>query len=134
MMAFLFLIVFTLSTLILPVVAASDIDSDGIIDSLDLCPNLPEDFVGEIDGCPSSTVSWVDSDNDGIIDSLDLCPTQSETFNNFQDDDGCPDFISSDRIFDQDGDGILDLQDKCPLDAETFNGFQDDDGCPDTLV
>jgi hypothetical protein len=93
-LVFLFLLTSTLSILISSVIAASDIDFDGIIVTLDNCHNLPEDFVGEIDGCPSSTVSWVDSDYDGILDSVDFCPTQSETYNNFQDYDGCPDYIS----------------------------------------
>lgn len=32
-----------------------------------------------------------DSDNDGIPDSSDSCPTQPETFNGYNDSDGCPD-------------------------------------------
>ena len=32
-----------------------------------------------------------DSDGDGIADSNDACPTQPETFNGYQDTDGCPD-------------------------------------------
>ena len=87
-MTFLFLLVSTLSIPISPVVAASDLDNDGILDDLDSCPNLPEDYVGEVDGCPSSTVNWSDLDNDGILDDLDSCPLDAETYNNFQDDDG----------------------------------------------
>lgn len=34
-----------------------------------------------------------DSDGDGIPDVLDQCPTQPETYNGFQDADGCPDTI-----------------------------------------
>jgi len=33
----------------------------------------------------------LDTDKDGISDDDDSCPTQSETYNNYQDDDGCPD-------------------------------------------
>jgi hypothetical protein len=33
----------------------------------------------------------VDSDGDGIADIYDACPGLPETYNNFQDDDGCPD-------------------------------------------
>ncbi len=43
-------------------------------------------------------ISTTDTDNDGIIDSLDSCPTRPETFNNYQDLDGCPDTISTSRI------------------------------------
>lgn len=32
-----------------------------------------------------------DSDGDGIFDEKDSCPYQKETFNNYQDNDGCPD-------------------------------------------
>jgi len=32
-----------------------------------------------------------DTDQDGIPDDEDQCPTEPETFNNYQDDDGCPD-------------------------------------------
>jgi len=34
-----------------------------------------------------------DSDNDGLSDELDKCPKQTETFNGFEDTDGCPDVI-----------------------------------------
>jgi outer membrane protein OmpA-like peptidoglycan-associated protein len=33
----------------------------------------------------------VDADHDGIPDESDKCPTEPETYNGFQDDDGCPD-------------------------------------------
>ena len=33
----------------------------------------------------------IDSDGDGYSDSSDSCPTQKETFNGYQDSDGCPD-------------------------------------------
>lgn len=31
----------------------------------------------------------LDSDGDGVLDEFDLCPNEQETFNNFQDNDGC---------------------------------------------
>jgi len=34
-----------------------------------------------------------DTDGDGIIDGEDDCPNEKETFNNYRDDDGCPDVI-----------------------------------------
>jgi outer membrane protein OmpA-like peptidoglycan-associated protein len=39
-------------------------------------------FVGEAGG---------DSDHDGIPDAADRCPGEPETYNGFEDDDGCPD-------------------------------------------
>jgi len=68
----------------------------------------------------------VDTDRDGIPDALDRCPTEPETFNGFEDEDGCPDP-------DNDKDGIPDEKDKCPNEAETKNGYQDEDGCPDEV-
>lgn len=61
-----------------------DRDGDTIPDYLDLCP----DEGGKVDpkGCPIK-----DTDGDTIPDHLDLCPTQPETFNGFEDEDGCPD-------------------------------------------
>lgn len=35
--------------------------------------------------------STYDTDEDGTSDEYDDCPTQSETYNNYQDNDGCPD-------------------------------------------
>ncbi|PCH79143.1 MAG: thrombospondin, partial [Rhodospirillaceae bacterium] len=72
---------------------------------------------------------WHDADSDGIQDHLDNCPTLRETYNKFQDDDGCPDFIADNKLTaDTDGDGIVDYLDLCPTQPETFNGFLDGDG------
>ncbi len=98
-----------------------DRDGDGIPDSLDKCPNEPEDkdMFQDDDGCPD-----LDNDLDGIPDDKDKCPLDPEDKDGFQDDDGCPDL-------DNDGDGIPDAKDKCPNEAEDKDGFQDLDGCPD---
>ncbi|KIG14284.1 putative internalin [Enhygromyxa salina] len=66
-----------------------------------------------------------DRDGDGFIDSQDTCPDEAETFNEYQDEDGCPE---SDR----DGDGLWDEQDSCPDEAETVNDYKDEDGCPES--
>lgn len=65
-----------------------------------------------------------DSDGDGIQDSEDGCPDAAEDFDEYEDDDGCPDL-------DNDGDGVEDRDDKCPADREDKDGFEDGDGCPD---
>jgi OmpA-OmpF porin, OOP family len=65
-----------------------------------------------------------DRDGDGYKDDVDQCPDDPEDFDDFEDEDGCPDP-------DNDKDGILDVDDKCPNEPETKNGYQDEDGCPD---
>ena len=99
-----------------------------------------------------------DRDHDGYPDNVDSCPDHPETFNDYQDEDGCPDggdadgdgivdAIDScvldpedkDNYLDEDGcpepdndlDGLADAVDKCPLEAEDPDGYEDQDGCPD---
>lgn len=85
-------------------VTPSDGDNDGIPDSLDHCPTIPENFNGffDDDGCPDEDPA-VDSDSDGIPDSQDACPFEPETINGVEDGDGCPDSASAS---DADGDGF----------------------------
>jgi outer membrane protein OmpA-like peptidoglycan-associated protein len=66
-----------------------------------------------------------DRDGDGYRDPVDKCPDDPETWNGFQDEDGCPDDP------DTDGDGITDSKDMCVLDPEDKDGYLDDDGCPE---
>jgi len=65
-----------------------------------------------------------DKDGDGLVDSRDQCPDEAEDFDDWDDDDGCPDP-------DNDGDGIPDTADACPLNAENLGVGDDTDGCPD---
>jgi OOP family OmpA-OmpF porin len=83
-----------------------DRDGDGIVDSLDACPDVPG--LRQFEGCP-------DTDGDGIPDNIDKCPTVPG-FARYQ---GCP-------IPDTDGDGINDEEDKCP----TVPGYARYQGCP----
>ena len=101
-----------------------------------------------------------DNDGDGILDHVDQCPKVPETFNYYQDEDGCPEKdTDGDKIFDDqdqcstvaedyddfqdedgcpeydnDKDGLVDTQDQCPNEPEDYDAFQDDDGCPEDLV
>lgn len=100
-----------------------DADSDGIIDSLDQCPNTPMGFPVDSLGCP------VDEDKDGVTDSLDKClgtPAGIEVGV-----DGCP--------LDFDKDGVPNYKDMCPNTAEGVGVDttgcamdEDKDGVPDT--
>ena len=71
-----------------------------------------------------------DRDGDGIPDRDDQCPDDPEDYDQFQDQDGCPEP-------DNDLDGILDPADKCPNQrGPVENGGcpildADGDGCPD---
>lgn len=98
-----------------------DFDGDGIIDTEDDCPRVPEDKDGfeDQDGCPED-----DNDADGINDKIDDCPNDPEDRDGHDDTDGCPDP-------DNDADGITDRLDQCPDEPEDKDGFADDDGCPD---
>lgn len=64
---------------------APDRDGDTVPDYADLCP----DEGGRVDrnGCPIR----LDTDGDGIYDDVDKCVEEPETFNGFEDEDGCPD-------------------------------------------
>lgn len=82
-----------------------DSDGDGIIDELDLCPQVPGPE--ELQGCP-------DKDGDGIADYLDKCPETP----GLPDMNGCPD---------TDGDGVSDNDDECP----NLVGTRSNKGCPE---
>jgi hypothetical protein len=83
----------------------TDSDGDGVIDSVDQCPNT----YGEgDDGCP------IDSDGDGVPDDEDACPNTAGDGS-----DGCP--VEQDS----DDDGVIDSNDACPDTAGDGS-----DGCP----
>jgi outer membrane protein OmpA-like peptidoglycan-associated protein len=85
-----------------------DIDKDGVVDSLDKCPN--EKGIAKYFGCPIP-----DTDKDSVTDDIDKCPNEpgSKKYN------GCP-------IPDTDKDGVNDEVDKCP----TISGLTRYGGCP----
>ena len=65
-----------------------------------------------------------DTDEDGIYDDVDQCINEKEIKNDYQDDDGCPEF-------DADQDLVYDDVDQCPDKPEDRDDFEDEDGCPD---
>jgi len=73
---------------------------------------------------PAGAAGPGDADNDGILDDVDACPTEPEDFDDWQDEDGCPDL-------DNDADGIPDSTDECDNEPEDMDGDEDEDGCPD---
>jgi outer membrane protein OmpA-like peptidoglycan-associated protein len=91
---------------VIPIPVVTDRDHDGILDSLDKCPDSAG--LATLNGCP-------DNDGDGIANADDKCPDVAglSKYN------GCP-------IPDTDGDGINDEEDKCP----TVAGVARYQGCP----
>ncbi len=65
-----------------------------------------------------------DIDGDGYPNKEDGCPNDAEDFDDFEDEDGCPEA-------DNDKDTIVDDDDQCDSEKEDFDGFEDDDGCPE---
>ena len=125
-----------------------DIDSDGVLDGCDNCPDTPNsdqvdtdgDGVGDAcddssdgdgdgepdfsDNCPDTPNSGQeDFDNDGVGDSCDICQTEG--------DQGCGvDIIGCPLpLYDTDNDGIWDCVDICPSVGDQGCGV-DINGCP----
>jgi large repetitive protein len=99
----------------------SDLDSDGVPDVSDQCPEVREDHDGfeDSDGCIDP-----DNDGDGIEDQDDGAPFAPEDKDGFEDEDGIPDP-------DNDLDGVPDERDSAPLLPEDWDGEEDDDGVPE---
>ena len=104
----------------------------------------PEKIDSGKDRLPTPDLGWVgsgsqlkrnpvDFDNDGYYDAIDSCPNNPETWNKYNDHDGCPDIAPEQSRYkhDADLDGIIDEYDMCPLEAEDYDGDKDFDGCPD---
>lgn len=104
-----------------------DDDQDGVLNSVDGAPLIPEDKDGvdDKDGIPDpdpppapkpkkgekvkeDTIGPPnDIDADSIPDAYDMCPKEAEDMDKFEDIDGCPEP-------DNDKDGMLDPVDPCP--------------------
>ncbi|MBS1738382.1 MAG: OmpA family protein [Bacteroidetes bacterium] len=113
----------------------TDRDGDGVVDSLDRCPDVAG--LAALQGCP-------DRDGDGIADIDDKCPdvpglakyqgcpipdTDKDGIND--EEDKCPNVPGVARyqgcpVPDTDGDGVNDEEDKCPTEAGPASNF----GCP----
>jgi large repetitive protein len=65
-----------------------------------------------------------DSDTDSVPDERDGCPSVPEDVDQFQDEDGCPDF-------DNDGDQVADVRDGAPDEPEDHDWYEDEDGIPE---
>ena len=120
---------------------AVDSDGDGVLDSVDGCPESLIEFTSgldtdhDADGCHDDNEDS-DDDADGRPDIDDACPTgvigwNSSNTSDDLDSDGCRD---SDEDADDDGDGIPDVADSCPQGASFSSSAVSDhdaDGCRD---
>ena len=121
-----------------PAVAAPrDRDGDGIIDSVDACPEEP----GEASSDPQKHGCPADRDGDGVLDSVDACPDEPGVRHDDPAKNGCP------APQDRDADGVVDADDACPdvkgvpsedpakngcpPDRDGDNIIDDEDACPD---
>jgi len=104
---------------------ASDIDGDGIIDSLDNCPNISNvnqrdhDSNGEGNACE-------DSDGDSKLDNIDNCPIIPNPGQEDADFNGTGDVCE-----DTDKDGIIDSLDNCISVKNIDQADRDSDGIGD---
>lgn len=111
-----------------------DSDNDGVVDSVDQCPDTPEGTeVNEV-GCP---IEDNDSDNDGIVDSEDNCPNTPNEDQADADGDGvgdvcdnCPETANPDQQ-DSDNDGIGNVCDNCPNVANPDQTDENENGVGD---
>ncbi len=97
-----------------------DQDSDGVLDSLDQCPDQPA--AGNNDrrrlGCPA-----FDSDHDGVADTTDQCREVPQGLQPHPSRLGCPDN-------DDDHDGVGDSRDQCIGQFQGFYANRAAPGCP----
>lgn len=132
--------------------APSDRDRDGILDSDDMCPDVPGLAVAPLGavGCPAAPR---DTDRDGIIDADDACPdlaglgTRDGMTNGCPDGDhdsvpdpldACPAVPGVRSVLprfngcppDADGDGIGDARDACPAQPGVASEEPAANGCP----
>lgn len=100
-----------------PVVAAAappppppaDSDGDGVIDSVDQCPNTPAGAKVDARGCE------LDSDGDGVVDRLDECPgTPAGAKVNAK---GCEESLILRGVYFSNDSSTLGVQDKLVLDS-----------------
>ena len=103
-------------------ISPDDLDSDGVLNSNDDCPNVAGNSTQDMTGCPDAdgdgysntgdafpndATEWMDSDDDGVGNNSDLFPNDAN------------------ETMDSDGDGVGDNADLYPLNA---NEWEDLDG------
>lgn len=119
-----------------------DQDGDGVTDSVDNCPYVPNPDQADLNNNGIGDICEGDQDGDGVSDALDNCPTVPNSNQSDADNDGIGDVCDDDR----DNDGIPDVSDNCPFlpnpdqadsdgdgVGDACEGDTDNDGIPDAI-
>ena len=106
-----------------------DDDKDGIVNSIDNCPQTANANQLDTDQDGIGDVCDEDDDNDGILDVNDNCPLTSNADQSDSDNDGIGDVCEVPN--DDDSDGILDMVDNCPTTPNPGQEDMDEDGIGD---
>ncbi len=106
-----------------------DADGDGIPDSRDNCPDVPNADQADLDGDGLGDACDDDNDGDGVADDIDNCPLVPNPDQTDTDGDGAGD--ACDDPDDNDSDGVLNDEDNCPDVFNPEQGDFDEDGLGD---
>lgn len=105
----------------------TDSDDDGIIDDRDNCPSTSnvdqkdtdEDEIGDLcDNCDSR-----DDDNDGIVNCDDECSIHPENYNEYEDDDGCPDEIEVEESGEDEEEEVVEEEEEIEESTNSVVGY-----------
>jgi len=112
-----------------PGVKGNDLDDDGVDDSVDLCPDVPDPAQWDTDGDGSGDGCDLDDDGDGFDDSVDVCPRLADPDQADTNGDGLGDACSN--LVDEDLDGWLEPWECDDTEPNAYPG--NDEDCDDGI-
>jgi hypothetical protein len=104
-----------------------DSDGDGVPDSSDVCPDVPDPGQEDLDADGAGDACDLDVDGDGVPDAQDNCPRIPNSDQLDSNADGLGDACTED----EDGDGQPNGSDNCPTIANADQADLDGDGLGD---